>query len=187
MHFAEILIIAIGLSMDSFAVSVAVGMAHKNMRKTAILRAVVFFGVFQAAFAGLGWLLSQGFKEMIEHIDHWVAFALLLAIGSKMVWESLKLKPGERVFNIESYMVLIGLSVATSIDALIVGMSLGFMDMPVSVSVLVIGIVTLIFSSSGFCIGIKNGFRLLEKRSEFIGGLILIGIGIRVLIQHLTF
>jgi len=173
--------------MDSFAVSVAAGIAHKKMRKIVILRAVVFFGVFQALFAGLGWLLSQGFKEMIEQIDHWVAFALLVAIGSKMIWESQKLKPGERAFNTENYMVLIGLSVATSIDALIVGMSLGFLDMPVSISVLVIGIVTLIFSTAGFFIGIKNGFRLLEKRAELIGGLILVGIGIRVLAEHLIF
>jgi len=176
-----------GLSMDSFAVSVTAGIAHKKMHKLIFSRVVVFFGVFQALFAGLGWLLSQGFKELIEQIDHWVAFSLLVAIGSKMILESRKIKPGHRAFNIENYMVLIGLSVATSIDSLIVGMSLGLLDMPVFISVFVIGIVTLIFSAAGFFIGIKNGLGLIEKRAELIGGLALIGIGIWVLAEHLIF
>jgi manganese efflux pump family protein len=186
-QFVEILLIATGLSMDSFAVSLAVGMSHKKMRWPVVLRAVIFFGIFQGGFAALGWWFSQSFKEMIEHFDHWVAFALLLAIGSKMIWESIRSNPGDRSFNVEKYLILIGLSIATSIDALIVGMGLGFLEMPILLSVVLIGLVTIIFSLTGFILGIKNGFRLLGNRAEMLGGLILIGIGINMLIQHLNY
>lgn len=181
----EILLIAIGLSMDSFAVSLAGGVSHKKFNRIAVLRTAVFFGVFQGAFAGLGWLLSLSFREMIEKIDHWVAFALLFAIGSKMILESFKSRPEDKTFNIENYLVLLSLSVATSIDALIVGMGLGFLELPVISSVLIITTVTFLFSLAGFFLGCRNGFRLLGNRAELLGGLILIGIGVHVLIRHL--
>jgi len=171
--------------MDSFAVSLAAGISNKRLGWMALLRAAIFLGAFQAMFAGFGLLLSQSFKEMVAHIDHWIAFALLVAIGGKMIWESFKSKPGDKSFNVENYLILIGLSIATSIDALMVGMSLGFLETPLFSSVLVIGAVTIILSVAGFIIGIKNGFRLLENKAELIGGLILAGIGIKVLVQHL--
>ncbi len=172
--------------MDSFAVSLAVGLSYKELRWVAVVRAMIFFGVFQAAFAGLGWLLGQSLKELIGHVDHWIAFFLLIAIGGKMIRDSIRLKPGERSFNIEKYLILAGLSVATSIDALIVGMSLGFLQVPVVTSVVVIGAITMLFTASGFILGIKNGFRLLGKRAGLLGGIILIAIGIKILVQHLS-
>lgn len=184
-YFPEIILIAVGLSMDSFAVSLAVGMSYKNMPRHAILRAIAFFGIFQAAFAAFGWLLSRSLKDMIAVFDHWIAFALLAAIGGKMIWAAIKNDPGERSFNISDYLILIGLSVATSIDALIVGMSMGFLDIPVFIFVAVIGIVTVLFSAGGFYLGIRNGFRFLGRNAGLIGGLILIGIGIKVLIRHM--
>lgn len=181
----EILLIAIGLSMDSFAVSLAGGISCRKITSVVVLRTAMFLGFFQGAFAGLGWLLSHSFKHLIERYDHWIAFVLLLAIGGKMILESLKSKTEDKAFNIENYLVLLGLSVATSIDALIVGMGLGFLELPVLSSVLIIAIVTLLFSLGGFFLGCRNGFRLLGNRAEMLGGLILIGIGVRVLVQHL--
>ncbi len=122
---------------------------------------------------------------MIAVFDHWIAFALLAAIGGKMIWAAIKNDPSQRSFNISDYLILIGLSVATSIDALIVGMSLGFLNMPVLFSIAVIGIITVLFSAGGFYLGTYNGFRFLGRNAELIGGLILIGIGIKVLIQHM--
>jgi len=171
--------------MNSFAVSLAVGLSYKGLRWVAVIRAMIFFGVFQAAFAGLGWLLGQSLKELIGHIDHWITFFLLIAIGGKMIRDSIRLKPGDRLFNIENNLILAGLSVATSIDALIVGMSLGFLQMPVIASVVVIGAITMLFTVSGFVLGIKNGFSLLGKRAGLLGGIILIAIGIKILVQHL--
>jgi putative Mn2+ efflux pump MntP len=183
--FSEILLIAVGLSMDSFAVSLACGASYNKLRWPLVMRAVLFFGLFQGAFAGLGWFMSQSFKELIEQFDHWVAFILLLGIGGKMIWESFGNKPGDRSFNIENYLILLGLSVATSIDALIVGMGLGFLESPVFISVILIAVVTVLFSLTGFFLSVKNGFRMLGNRGELVGGLILIGIGFKVLIQHL--
>lgn len=150
------------------------------------MRVALFFGFFQGGFAGMGWLLSNFFKQMIEHIDHWIAFLLLLGIGGKMIIESVKPNHPVKTFNVENYLILLGLSVATSIDALIVGMGLGFLEMPVLSSVLIITMITCLFSFTGFILGSKNGFHLLGRRAELIGGLILAGIGIKVLVEHLA-
>lgn len=108
--------------MDSFAVSLAGGLSSSKCKLPQIFRAAIFFGLFHALFAYLGWLLSQSFKELIEQVDHWIAFDLLLGIGGKMVWESVRVPPDKRSFIIERIMVLSGLSIAISLDSLIVGM-----------------------------------------------------------------
>ena len=182
----EIIIIAIGLSMDSFAVSLASGICHKKNCRILALLIAIFFGVFQGAFAGMGWLLSSTVKHLIEQIDHWVAFVLLLLIGGKLILGAIRSDPAQKSFNIESYLVLLGLSVATSIDALIAGMGFGFLNMHIVPVMIVIGLVTVFFSFSGFLIGSRNGYKLLGKRAEIIGGIMIIAIGIRILIEHLA-
>jgi manganese efflux pump family protein len=181
----EIIFIAIGLSMDTFAVSLAVGMLHKSMRKRIFFRAILFFAVFQSAFAGIGWFVGQSLSEVIGIFDHWVAFILLLGIGGKMIWNSFRPATTSRAFDISDIWILIALSVATSIDALVAGMSIGFLDIPPIVSLTVIGLITALLSLTGFLLGIRNGFRLLGNKAEIAGGLILIGIGIKILFQHL--
>ena len=181
----EIIFIAFGLSMDTFAVSLVVGMSHKSIGKAVFFRAILFFAVFQSAFAGIGWFVGQSLSEIIGIFDHWIAFILLLGIGGKMIWNSLRPVTNDRAFDISDYWILTGLSIATSLDALVVGMSIGFIDMPLLISLAVIGIITALLSIAGFFLGIKNGFRLLGNRAEIAGGMILIGIGIKILLQHL--
>ncbi len=186
MYYLEILFIAISLSMDSFAVAIAGSLSARRLTWPQILRAAFVFGFFHSLFAALGWLLSQSFKELVERFDHWVAFVLLLSIGSKMIWESVKVHPEKRSFNIERFAVLLVLSVAISIDSLVVGMGLGFLERPVLLPVIIIGIVTILVSFVGFVLGIKNGFRFLGNKAEFVGGLLLIIIGIRIFAQHIS-
>ncbi len=186
MYLAEVLIIAIGLSMDTFAVSMASGLCKRSLKFGIVLRAVLFLGTFQALFAALGWLLGQYFQHILMQLDHWIAFVLLVAIGGKMIWESIKTDKANETFDIQNWFVLLGLSVATSIDALIVGMGLGFLSTSILQATLVIGAVTIIFATAGFWIARRFGLRFLGKRAELIGGVVLITIGIKVLIEHLA-
>lgn len=180
------LFIGIGLSFDSFAVSVSCGLMKREIR---FLQAAVVAGslaFFQALFPVLGWLIGSSLKNLIVSFDHWIAFGLLAFIGIKMIIEGIKPDGLLKKFNPFHLKVLIGLSIATSIDALVVGISFGFLDMPILFPVLVIGAVTFIASMLGMLFG-KYIPAKRSHQSLIVGGIILVIIGIKILVEHLYF
>jgi putative Mn2+ efflux pump MntP len=185
MDIINILLIAFGLSMDAFAVSITNGIAIKHQRINHALRIGIFFGSFQALMPLIGWLAGLSLRDLISGIDHWVAFGLLALIGSKMIYESMKIGPDDKETNSLNIFVLLLLSIATSIDALAVGLSFAFLKISIITPIIVIGIVTFILSFLGVLVGNKLG-HFFENKMEFLGGLVLIGIGIKIFIQHLT-
>jgi len=181
MDFATVILIAFGLAMDAFAVSIAKGMSvERNRRKSALLLASLFGG-FQGMMPVIGWFAGLGLRDLIMDVDHWVAFALLGFIGAKMIHDSSKSEDGKEA-DVTISIALV-LAVATSIDALMVGLSFAFLETPILVPVLVIGVVTLVLSYLGFMFGSKMG-AMFGRKIRVIGGLILILIGIRILIEH---
>jgi len=179
------LFIACGLAMDAFAVSVTSGLTIRTCRMHHAIRIALFFGVFQAVMPVLGWIAARQFSHAIEAVDHWLAFCLLSFIGVKMIVESFRLKPPDRCINPLKLSVLLVLAVATSIDALAVGLSLAFLNVDIVTPVVVIGLVTFGFSLAGVWIG-KTFGHLFEQKVEIIGGLILIAIGLKILVEHLS-
>lgn len=186
MTFIELLLTAVALSMDAFVVSACKGL---NMRKINWKHAVViglFFGGFQAMMPLLGWLLGKQFERLITSVDHWVVFILLALIGGKMVFDALKgdedsCCTAEEKLDIKE---LIGLSFATSIDALAVGISFAFLKVQILPSIVCIGITTCLLSILGVAIGQRFGSKY-EKRATLAGGIVLILIGLRILLEHL--
>lgn len=177
-----ILAIALGLAMDSFSVSIANGLASKIFKISQALTIAVFFGFFQGIMPVFGWYAGESVADFISAYDHWVAFGLLAFIGSRMIYESIRNKPNNflRSYN---FKVLLILSVATSIDALAVGLSFSFLDISIFFPALTIGVITFVLSFFGVYIGGRFG-KLLKNRIEILGGLILIGIGLKILLEH---
>jgi len=183
MDILAIIFIAIGLAMDSFAVSISYGTVLKSFQyKEAFIMALVMGG-FQAVMPVLGWLLAYRFSEYITNFDHWIAFILLIYLGGKMIFESLKKEEHKKeiCFNVKTLLVL---GIATSIDALAVGISFAFLQINILFPVLMIGAVAFLFSFSGVFIGQRFG-KFKKINVNFIGGLILIGIGTKILVEHL--
>ena len=189
MSFIELitfLLLGIGLSFDSFAVSVSCGLMKREIRFKQAAFVAASLAFFQAAFPVLGWLIGSTVKDLISSVDHWIAFGLLAFIGIKMIIEGTKENGSLTDFNPFKLSVLIGLSVATSIDALVVGLSFGFLDIPILFPVIVIGAVTFIVSMLGMLFG-KNIPAKRSRQSLILGGAILILIGIKILVEHLWF
>jgi manganese efflux pump family protein len=191
MDFFSLFLIAFGLSMDSFAVSVSSGLVLPGIRFNKALIIAFSLAFFQGLMPFIGWMMGIGLQEYLKPIDHWVAFILLTLLGIKMIYDSTKHKEARVGFNPLNPTVLITMSVATSIDALIVGMSLSFITMPetllwiaVLMPVLIIGSVTFVMSMLGILFGKKIGNRF-GKRMEMLGGVVLVIIGIRILAEHL--
>lgn len=187
MSFFEVLMIGVGLSMDAFAASVCKGLCMRRATLKNVLIIGVFFGGFQALMPLLGYFLGKQFEEYIVSVDHWVAFALLAFIGGKMIVDVIKDDGSEscdaKETNLKLREVLI-LALATSIDALAVGISFAFLKVDIGSAVLTIGITTLILSSIGVVIGNKFGARYKNK-ATLAGGIILILIGTKILLEHL--
>lgn len=186
MSFTTTFLIAIGLSMDAFAVSVANGVSMKTLRVRHAFMIAFFFGAFQALMPVIGWLAGLRVADFIEQYDHWIAFVLLSIIGGKMIYESFRIKEAEEdpcSLNIGALLVL---SIATSIDALAVGLSFAFLKTAILAPVVIIGAVTFVLSFLGVVIGEKIG-HLFESKIEFLGGVILIGIGGKILLEHLGY
>lgn len=186
MGFLELFLIAVGLSADAFSVSVCKGL---NMRKLNLKHAYVialFFGVFQAVMPLLGYLLGTGFSEYIEKYDHWIAFVLLAFIGGKMALEAIREKDGEAEEKTDTLSIgeLTVLAVATSIDALAVGITFAFLKVNILPSVLLIGVTTFALSLGGVLLGNRFGAKYKSK-AEIAGGVILILIGLKILLEHL--
>lgn len=185
MDLTVVLLIAVGLAMDAFAVSIASGIGMKNLGVRHALLIALFFGGFQALMPVLGWAGGRTVAESIAAFDHWLAFGLLSAIGIKMIYEAFRFDEAERGPKRLSLRFLLVLSVATSIDALAVGLSFAFLDVGIATPAIIIGIVTFIMSFAGVYLGKRVG-HLFEGKIEIIGGLILIGIGTKILIEHLS-
>jgi putative Mn2+ efflux pump MntP len=184
MDFITILLIALGLAMDCFAVSLGIGCSQVKKDFRTYFRITFHFGLFQGGMTFLGWLGGSTIAHLISNFDHWIAFGLLVFVGARMIRESLSKNEEDDPCNPSRGKTLIMLSVATSIDALAVGLSLAFVDGSILVSSLVIGVTSLLLSVVGLFIGGGLGGKF-GKRMELIGGLVLIGIGIRVLLSHL--
>ena len=185
MNLFEFVFVAVGLAMDSFAVSITSGATTKNPRINGALKMAMLFGLFQAGMPIIGWLAGLGAIEFISGVDHWIAFGLLGFIGCRMIYESFKIEPKKEEVNYLSVYVLLMLSVATSIDALAVGLSFAFLRIFIAIPIIVIGIVTFVLSFLGVFAGNRFG-NFFGKRIETVGGLILIGIGIKILFEHLV-
>ncbi len=185
-QFITFLLIGIGLSFDSFAVSVSCGLMKREIRFSQAAVVATSLAFFQSLFPVLGWLVGTSLKDVIASVDHWIAFGLLLFIGIKMIIEGIKPNGSLKSFDPFRLRVLIGLSVATSIDALVVGLSYGFLDMPILFPVIVIGVVTFIASMLGMLFG-KNIPAKRSHQSLIIGGIILALIGAKILIESLFF
>ena len=186
MSFIEILLLAVGLSMDSLAVSVTDGALIKEYKTHHMVKVGSIMGFFQAGMTLLGYVAGISFSKYIETVDHWIAFLLLLYLGGKMVYESFQEKEDNQKINPLCYKTLCGLGIATSIDALAVGVSLACLNSAIAIETLTIGIVTFIFSAFGVYFG--NHFkRKINLKIDLIGGLILITIGTKILIEHIFF
>jgi len=185
MSFYTILFIAVGLSMDAFAVSVATGVLQKKVHSKDAWRLAFAFGVFQAIMPLAGFFLGLGLKSVIAQYDHWVAFALLMFIGIKMIYESFKIEQTERKTAITNATLFI-LAIATSIDALAVGFTFSMLlASSILYAVAVIGAVTFMLSYLGYHVGRKFG-RFCEFGIEAVGGMILIAIAVKILLQHIV-
>jgi manganese efflux pump family protein len=179
-------IIGIALSMDCFAVSLAIGTSTTTKLVQAALVIAFFFGFFQAGMTLVGWAAASGFADLITGYDHWIAFILLAGIGIKMAREGLEdEEEGDEALTALRFMPVLVLSIATSIDALAVGISFAFLHMEVLVPALVIGIVAFLISFAGVMTGMQLK-SILGKKIEIAGGLILIVIGLNILFTHLT-
>jgi len=183
-EFATFFFLAVGLSFDSFAVSVSCGIMKKEIRFSQALIVAGSLAVFQALFPLLGWLIGKSLHTWLEKIDHWIAFMLLLIIGVRMVIEGSRKVSLTKVYNPMKWNVLLGLSVATSIDALAVGLSFGFLQVNMLYPVITIGSVTFLAAMLGMLFG-KNISGEKSHRSIMIGGVILILIGVKILFDHL--
>ena len=178
-----IILIAIALAMDSFSASITRGFAiNKPIPLTEALKTGFFFGLFQALMPVIGWFAGVSIINFISGFDHWIAFGLLFFIGLRMIYESLS-RGAKQVVSSSSFKVLLILSVATSIDALAVGLSLSFIEASIVTPAIIIGIITFFFSFLGVFLGKKSG-NYFEKMGV-LGGVILIVIAIRILIEHL--
>jgi putative Mn2+ efflux pump MntP len=183
MHFIELIIIAVGVSMDAFAISVCKGLSVRRLRPSYVMSAAAWFGGFQALMPLIGYFIGISFADMVSDIDHWIAFVLLAIIGGKMIKEACQ-KDEDNEFNPDfSFKTMFLLAVATSIDALAVGVSFACLRVDIWTSILVIGLMTGAFSALGVLLGHMFGSRFKSK-AEFLGGLILVAIGIKILLEH---
>ena len=184
-NFLSVILIGLGLSADCFAMALCGSVSVKNSRSLAALRMALAFGAAQALMPVLGWLIGRSLINLISGFDHWVVFGLLSAVGIRMLWEAFREKDADRKgTDITRGWLLITLAVVTSIDALAVGLSFSFLQINIIYACVIIGIVTFLVVLAGFYIGCKAG-SLLGQRAKIIGGIILIGIGLRVLLNHL--
>jgi putative Mn2+ efflux pump MntP len=184
MSFPEILLIAIGLAMDAFAVSLGVGTTHFADSARPKFRLAWHFGLFQALMPALGWLVGVSVARFIAPFDHWIALILLSFVGARMIRSGLSKEQDSHATDPSRGGTLVMLSVATSIDAFAVGLSLAMLRVPIVYPVVVIGVVTAGLSMAGLLLGNRLG-KKFGKRMEIIGGIILIAIGIRIVISHL--
>lgn len=184
--FIEVFLIGVGLSMDAFAVAICKGLGMTKVNRRQCLVIALFFGGFQMLMPFIGWLVGSAFADMVAALDHWIAFILLGYIGGKMVWEALHgddedapEKASDPPLDLKELFLL---AVATSIDALAVGVTFAFSETPILPAICIIGVTTFVISIGGVFVGNHFGTRY-EKKAAIAGGVILILIGIKILIE----
>ncbi len=183
----EVFLIALGLAMDCFAVSIACGLVMNKFHFAPVFRIAFLFGLFQALMPLIGWLTGKQFQEYISHLDHWIVFGLLAFLGGRMIYADLCKRQNRttcRPVNPYRLRVVLGLAVATSVDALAAGLSLSLLKISLWQTVLIIGVVAFVLSWLGILLALHYGCRFKIK-AELIGGIILIAIGSKILIEHL--
>ncbi len=185
MDFASVVLIAIGLAMDAFAVSICKGLAMQKPTVRSMVVVGLWFGVFQAVMPLIGYFLGTAVYDLIESVDHWVAFFLLLLIGLNMVREGLR-RDDEELDDRTDFRTMLLLAVATSIDALAVGISFAMDGTEIFSAAAVIGVVTFLISAVGVKIGSFVGDRF-GARAEILGGIVLVAIGCEILLEHLGY
>jgi putative Mn2+ efflux pump MntP len=182
----ELFFVAVGLSMDAFAVSICKGLGMSRMRWSQALVIGLFFGGFQAGMPVIGWFAGSQFAHLVQPVGHWIAFALLAFIGAKMIWDALHEDEGEdgqdNSFDLRELLLL---AIATSIDALAVGVSFSLLEVNILFAASFIGVVTFALSVAGVAVGHLFGARW-EKPSTIAGGIVLILIGVKTLVEHLV-
>lgn len=183
MGIIEILLLGVGLSMDAFAVSICKGLSVSKLKVRHALIVGLYFGGFQALMPLIGYLLGSQFQSLITSIDHWIAFVLLLLIGGNMIREAVA-EDDEETNDSFAFRVMLPLAVATSIDALAVGITFAFLSVNIYLAILLIGCTTFVISAAGVKIGNVFGTRY-KKKAEILGGIILILLGIKILLEHL--
>lgn len=184
MDILSLIVIAVGLAMDAFVVSVARGIAMDRFRTLQAMTIAFFFGFFQAIMPIGGWFSGIRLRYVISGIDHWVAFSLLCVVGLKMIHDAVRHERNANTRVPLTFITLLGLSIATSIDAFAVGMSLSFLDVAIIVPALIIGIITFGLSLLGVLMGNRLG-HFFERKIELLGGILLILIGIKIVLEHL--
>lgn len=183
MSIPELVAVAVGVSMDAFAVSVCKGLSVKTVRPVHVFKTGLWFGGFQALMPLIGYFLGVSFADLVSEVDHWIAFVLLGVIGANMIKESFEADSCETSPDF-SFRTMLVMAVATSIDALAVGVSFAFLKVDIWTAILLIGFTTAVFSGAGVLIGNVFGCRYKSK-AELAGGIILVLIGLKILITHL--
>lgn len=184
MELVNTTFLGLGLAADAFAVSLSSGFVIQRIKFNKALKIALFFGIFQAVMPLIGWLMGLSFREFITSVDHWIAFILLLGIGGKMIYEAYSNIEDDDKFNpLETY-TLFALAIATSIDALAAGLGLSLLKTSILLPCTVIGLITFFLSFVGVFIGHKFG-SIFNKKIELLGGLVLIFIGSKILIEDL--
>ncbi len=185
MDFFFIIMLAVGLAMDAFAVSISCGLCVLNKQHWNAFKVALFFGVFQWGMISLGWLFGLTFRTFIEPVDHWIAFILLSFIGVKM-WKD-SMDDTHEPLNLTKLSLLITLALATSIDAFAAGISITALGYPILVPSVFVGVITFILSYAGVLLGCRlANYSYIRKYLDRTGSVILIGIGIKILVEHLT-
>jgi len=179
----EVILLALALSMDAFAVAIGIGVKQGKFDMKLAIKVGLFFGIFQGIMPLFGYLASLGLGTYITEYDHWIAFVLLALIGCKMIYESFG-ENTEDEFTSFTNKVLLILAIATSIDAMAAGFTLNLLEVNPFVSMVLIGMITYVFSFFGVYLGTKSG-GMLEDKAEFLGGVVLVGIGIKILLSHI--
>lgn len=185
MHLSELIIIAIGVSMDAFAVSICKGLSVRSLQPKHACLTALWFGGFQALMPLIGYYLGVSFADFVSSVDHWIAFVLLGIIGGNMIKESFSKDECDYSPDF-SFKTMLSLAVATSIDALAIGVSFAFLRVNIWTSVLIIGLTTGAFSAVGVVVGKWFGCRYKSK-AEFAGGFILVAMGVKILLEHTCF
>jgi len=187
MEFVTVALVGLGLAMDALAVSVATGSVYRQMQVRHAVRMAVFFGAFQAGMPLVGYAVGTALRTTLAAVDHWVAFGLLGIVGAKMIYEAVQIEraeAGSAAGDPASLRVVLALSIATSLDALAVGVTLSLITEHVVAAAVLIGVITFGVSYLGCSLGRRLG-HFFEKKIEVVGGLILIGIGLKILVEHL--
>jgi len=184
MSLITIFLLAAGLGVDAFSVAIGIGASNRKKSWAPVLRLSLAFGLFQFVMPLIGWMAGSTVADLIRDFDHWIAFALLAVVGGKMIWEGFEKESDEEKADQTRGWPLLLLSIATSIDALAVGFSFSLLKTPILFPAVIIGVVCFVMTAVGMVFG-KGLAKIFGRKVEILGGLVLIAIGVKILIEHI--